>query len=218
MERAVVRALSLGRTGEEYEQSFRSATLAYIRPGDCVRDVGANVVLYSGLFAAAVRPSGKVISFEPSRMRALLEVRLSGVPARGPRDLTASRRSFLFGLQYSDGRKAVGRPGDGRLEHDSEPAGPVQYAYAERRRNALLSPPGGGRGRCRAPGRWSSSALDTAESRVGIDAQLILSAVQRSILLWPETKTDREAASIWRTPHGPALTFTARRGSWPSVH
>jgi FkbM family methyltransferase len=67
MQRAVVRALSLGRSGAEYERSFRSAMLAQIRSGDCVWDVGANVGLYSGLFAEAVGPSGKVISFEPSQ-------------------------------------------------------------------------------------------------------------------------------------------------------
>jgi len=39
---------------------------ACIRPGDCVWDVGANIGLYSELFAAAVGPAGKVISFEPS--------------------------------------------------------------------------------------------------------------------------------------------------------
>jgi FkbM family methyltransferase len=78
IQRAVVCVLSLGRSGEEYEQSFRSAMLACIRPGDCVWDVGANVGLYSELFAAAVGPSGKVISFEPSpACVALLEERLS---------------------------------------------------------------------------------------------------------------------------------------------
>ena len=39
---------------------------ACIRPGDCIWDVGANIGLYSELFAAAVGPNGKVISFEPS--------------------------------------------------------------------------------------------------------------------------------------------------------
>jgi FkbM family methyltransferase len=39
---------------------------ACVRPGDCVWDVGANVGLYSELFAAAVGPTGRVISFEPS--------------------------------------------------------------------------------------------------------------------------------------------------------
>jgi FkbM family methyltransferase len=63
---ALVRALSLGRHGREYEESFRAAMFACVRPGDCIWDVGANVGLYSELFAAAVGPTGKVISFEPS--------------------------------------------------------------------------------------------------------------------------------------------------------
>ena len=51
--------------------------LACIRPGDCVWDVGANVGLYSEVFAAAAGPSGKVISFEPSpACAAMLEERL----------------------------------------------------------------------------------------------------------------------------------------------
>ena len=63
---ALVHALSLGRHGREYEESFRAAMFACIRPGDCVWDVGANIGLYSELFAATVGPAGKVISFEPS--------------------------------------------------------------------------------------------------------------------------------------------------------
>jgi FkbM family methyltransferase len=63
---ALVHALSFGRHSMGYEESFRAAMVACIRPGDCVWDVGANVGLYSELFAAAVGPYGKVISFEPS--------------------------------------------------------------------------------------------------------------------------------------------------------
>ena len=66
MQRALVRVLSLRRNAEAYEHSFKSAVLACIRPGDCVWDVGANVGFYSELFAMAVGPAGKVISFEPS--------------------------------------------------------------------------------------------------------------------------------------------------------
>ena len=63
---ALVHALSIGRRGKGYEESFRAAMFSCIRPGDCVWDVGANVGLYSELFAAAVGPAGKVISIEPS--------------------------------------------------------------------------------------------------------------------------------------------------------
>jgi FkbM family methyltransferase len=66
MQRTVVHLLSLGRSAEVYEHSFKSAMLSCIRPGDCVWDVGANVGFYSELFALAVGPSGKVVSFEPS--------------------------------------------------------------------------------------------------------------------------------------------------------
>jgi FkbM family methyltransferase len=51
--------------------------LTGIQPGDCVWDVGANIGLYSELFAVAVGPAGKVISFEPaSACVAILEGRL----------------------------------------------------------------------------------------------------------------------------------------------
>jgi FkbM family methyltransferase len=63
---ALVHALSLGRRGRGYEENFRAAMFGCICPGDCVWDVGANIGLYSELFAAAVGPAGKVISFEPS--------------------------------------------------------------------------------------------------------------------------------------------------------
>ena len=77
MQRTVVRVLSLGRPREGYEQSFRSVMLRSTRPGDCVWDVGANIGFYSELFAMVVGPSGKVISFEPSRACvSLLEERL----------------------------------------------------------------------------------------------------------------------------------------------
>jgi hypothetical protein len=107
----------------------------------------------------------------------------------GPRDLAASRHSFRFGLQFSDGGKATGRPGGGRPEHGSEPAGPVLYPFA------------GGGGPHSFVSRWWAwplppagplefvcewKAFGIAESRVGIEAQLILDAARRSIRLWPE--------------------------------
>jgi FkbM family methyltransferase len=66
MQRTVVRLLSFGRSEDVYEQGFKSAMLSCIRAGDCVWDVGANVGFYSELFALAVGPAGRVVSFEPS--------------------------------------------------------------------------------------------------------------------------------------------------------
>ena len=109
----------------------------------------------------------------------------------GPRDLAASRRSFRFGLQFSDGGKAVGRQGGRRPDHDSEPAGPVLYPFA------------GGGGPHSFISRWWAWPLppagplefvcewppfDIAESRAGIDAELVLDAARRSIRLWPENE------------------------------
>jgi len=109
----------------------------------------------------------------------------------GPRDLAASRRSFRFGLQFSDGGKATGSPGGGRHERDSEPTGPVLYPIA------------GGGGPHSFISRWWTwplppagplefvcewTAFGIAESRVGIDARLILDAAGRGIRLWPENE------------------------------
>lgn len=66
LQRSILRMTSLGHGTEGYEQRFRSEMLARIRLGDCVWDVGANIGIYSGVFADAVGPTGKVISFEPS--------------------------------------------------------------------------------------------------------------------------------------------------------
>jgi hypothetical protein len=101
----------------------------------------------------------------------------------GPRDLAAARRSFRFGLQFSDGGKVAASPGRGRPDHDSEPAGPVLHPFA------------GGGGPHSLISRWWTWPLPPAgslefvcewpdfgisESRVGIDAQLVLDAARRS--------------------------------------
>jgi hypothetical protein len=109
----------------------------------------------------------------------------------GPRDLAASRRSFRFGLQFSDGGKAAGGLGSRRPDHDSEPAGPVLYPFA------------GGGGPHSFISRWwmwplppagplefvcEWPAFGMAESRTGIDAQLILdAAASRSIKARPSS-------------------------------
>lgn len=60
-----------------YEQNFHAAMMAALRPGDVVWDVGANVGLYTSLFADAVGASGTVVAFEPSPgcRPALLEIK-----------------------------------------------------------------------------------------------------------------------------------------------
>lgn len=49
-----------------YENDFSTAMLSLVRLGDCVWDVGANIGLYTKLFAEKVGPNGQVIAFEPS--------------------------------------------------------------------------------------------------------------------------------------------------------
>lgn len=49
-----------------YELDFGSKLAAFIRPGDCIWDVGANRGFYTRQFSTLVGPSGTVIAFEPS--------------------------------------------------------------------------------------------------------------------------------------------------------
>ena len=53
-------------TGRDaYEQAFHDALRAELRVGDTVWDVGANLGLYTRIFAQAAGPSGIVCAFEP---------------------------------------------------------------------------------------------------------------------------------------------------------
>lgn len=122
VQRALVRVLSLGRSTEEYEQGFRSAMFACIRPGDCVWDVGANVGLYSELFAMAVGPAGKVISFEPSpACVGILEERLR------ERAAGASCEVIPVALSDEDGEAWLS-VGSGDTAPDNHLAGPHDLA------------------------------------------------------------------------------------------
>lgn len=108
----------------------------------------------------------------------------------GRQDLIAARRSFRFGLQLSDGSKVIGDHGGHRTDPDAEPAGPILRPYAFGGGPRLqfsrwwawpLPPAGPLEFVCEWP------AFEITESRVGIDAQLIRDAAQRSIRLWPES-------------------------------
>jgi hypothetical protein len=100
------------------------------------------------------------------------------------RSMPAERQSFQISLQLSDGRMIPsGRPPD-----DAEPTGPI-----------LRSRGGGGTSHYLLLRWWAwplppngplefICQLGTGETRVGIDAQLILDAAQHSIRVWPEDK------------------------------
>jgi FkbM family methyltransferase len=70
--RAVTRRLGLNKlvgnwlARRGYEDRFGKAFTAQIRPGDLVWDVGANIGLYTGIFAGLAKPGGKVVAFEPA--------------------------------------------------------------------------------------------------------------------------------------------------------
>ena len=70
--RRFTRKLGLNRflgglmAGRHYEDRFGTAFQLAIRPGDTVWDIGANVGLYTAIFAEAAGPNGRVIAFEPT--------------------------------------------------------------------------------------------------------------------------------------------------------
>ena len=94
----------------------------------------------------------------------------------------AEWQSFQISLQLSDGRMVT----SGRPHGDAKPAGPI-----------LRSRGGGGTSHYTLMRWWVwplppngplefICQLGTGETRVGIDAQLILDAAQRNIRVWPE--------------------------------
>jgi hypothetical protein len=107
---------------------------------------------------------------------------------------------FEISLQLPDGRTVTA----GRSPGDAEPTGPI------------LRPRGGGGTSHYRLMRWWAwplppsgplefiCQLGTSESRVGIDAQLILDAARRSIRAWPAEESLRFAG---RGPTGPLSLF-----------
>ncbi len=59
-------AIQLLTDPEQYEPAEQGLLRKLIRPGDTIYDIGANVGIYSVLFAGLVGPAGKVVSFEPN--------------------------------------------------------------------------------------------------------------------------------------------------------
>ena len=99
-------------------------------------------------------------------------------------------RSLRFGLQLPDGRKVFGRHGPGRPGGpDKEPEGPLLQAFAGggtplsflSRWWAWPLPP---KGALEFVAEWPDLGLP--ESRVSLDAGMILDAADRAIRLWPE--------------------------------
>lgn len=103
-------------------------------------------------------------------------------PVHGaPRGILAERQSFQISLQFADGSKVT----SGRPDGDAEPTGPIVQSR------------GGGGSSHRVVLRWWAwplppsgplefiCQLGTGETRVSMDAQLILDASQQSVRVWP---------------------------------
>ena len=99
-----------------------------------------------------------------------------------PRGILAEQQSFQIRLQLADGSTVISERPDG----DAEPTGPI------------LRSRGGGGSSHRVNLRWWAwplppsgplefiCQLGTGETRVRMDAQLILDASQQSVRVWPE--------------------------------
>jgi FkbM family methyltransferase len=61
----LIRLWNKVRPARAYEEHFHEALQAAVRPGDIVWDVGANVGLYTEIFAGWTGPQGRVVAFEP---------------------------------------------------------------------------------------------------------------------------------------------------------
>lgn len=93
--------------GRGYETAFEEATLACVRPGDVVWDVGANVGLYTVKFAAHVGGEGQVFAFEPSPAN---QERLAGAVAALPnvRVLPLALGDRDGAMRFAQGDDALG--------------------------------------------------------------------------------------------------------------
>jgi hypothetical protein len=135
--------------------------------------------------------SGYAAGFEifmTARMRPRAHGPRDGMPD-APGDLIAARRSFRFGLQLSDGTKVISDHGRRGPDHDSEPTGPILRPFlgGKEPRSFFarwwawpLPPEGPLEFVCEWP------AFGMTETRVGVDAQLILDAARRSVRAWPD--------------------------------
>ena len=98
------------RLGESYEKETTDAFKKYIRPGDTVIDVGANIGYFTLLAATLVGPKGRVFSFEPCREHFLL------LEKNITRNHLSNVKIFQQGVSDVKGRgEVVGdvvRPGD----------------------------------------------------------------------------------------------------------
>ena len=102
-----------------------------------------------------------------------------------PRATPAARQYFQLSLQLANGSKVIG----GRPHGDAEPTGPILWPgggggtshYRHLRWWAWPLPP---TGPLEFICQWPMVGI--GETRVGMDAQLILDASQRSVRVWPE--------------------------------
>jgi hypothetical protein len=116
---------------------------------------------------------------------ALIHPGAAGFDAETPDGRMLTHKPYQISLQLSDGRTVT----SDRPHSDSEPTGPI------------LRPHGGGGTSHYQHSQWWAwplppsgplefichwPTLGTGETRVGIDAHLILDAARRSIRLWPE--------------------------------
>jgi hypothetical protein len=151
-------------------QSGRSGQAAIALTGISAYTAGFEIFMAHRIRPGAPGIAGDRMPYAPGRMPAAL-------------------RSLHLGLQFSDGSKVI----SGRLYFgpgpDSEPTGPILRPLDDgdaqfSRWWAWPLPPGGP---LEFVCEWPEFGI--AETRAGIDAQLILDAARRSVQLWPENES-----------------------------
>jgi hypothetical protein len=149
--------------------------------------VGIDALQLARTGQAAVAITG--ISAYPAGFEIFVTARIRPGAGGGPGDPAAARRSFRFGLQWADGVKVIAQPGLRGPDHGSASAAPILLPFMAgggprshfSRWWAWPLPPAGP---LEFVCEWP--AFGIAETRAGIEAQLILDAAGRGIQLWPE--------------------------------
>lgn len=69
-------------SGGWYDYDDMDFVRRYLRPGDCVLDVGANIGVYTLLAASVIGPTGKIVAYEPNAEsfdRLLENIQINGI-------------------------------------------------------------------------------------------------------------------------------------------
>lgn len=113
--------------GTFHEHNTSLAFLELLRPGDTVVDVGANIGYYSLLSFAAMRGTGRILSFEPNPVvfsRLARNIALNQASCVTAFNVAASSRTGVAEILMSEGDSGLSRL-IGTGDEGKPPAGPI---------------------------------------------------------------------------------------------